>query len=69
MSNLNRKAIFVISLSLILVFSLVSNYTFAAKPDKTPPTAPSNLKSIAVEDTSVTLTWNPSTDNVGVKNI
>jgi hypothetical protein len=33
--------------------------------DKTPPTTPTNLHSASVGQTSVTLAWNPSTDNSG----
>lgn len=35
-------------------------------PDTTPPTAPTNLASPSKTDTTVTLTWSPSTDNVRV---
>jgi chitodextrinase len=34
--------------------------------DRTPPTQPTGLRVTAVTQTTVTLTWNPSTDNVGV---
>ncbi|MEW1568666.1 discoidin domain-containing protein [Streptomyces sp. NPDC093509] len=34
--------------------------------DTVPPTAPGNLRVTAVSDTSVTLAWSASTDNVGV---
>ena len=34
--------------------------------DRTPPTAPTNLRVTGVTQTSVSLAWNPSTDNVGV---
>src|SRR5262245_47054664 len=34
--------------------------------DRTPPSQPTGLRVIAVTQTSVTLAWNPSTDNVGV---
>ncbi|WP_259392087.1 lytic polysaccharide monooxygenase [Paenibacillus thiaminolyticus] len=34
--------------------------------DPTPPTAPSSLTASAITSSSVTLTWNASTDNVGV---
>lgn len=34
--------------------------------DTQAPTAPTNLVAATVTDTSMTLTWNPSTDNVGV---
>lgn len=35
-------------------------------PDRTPPTQPTNLRVTAVSHTSVSLAWDPSTDNVGV---
>lgn len=35
-------------------------------PDTTPPSKPGNLTASDVQATSVTLTWDPSTDNVGV---
>ncbi|QLQ36725.2 glycoside hydrolase family 3 N-terminal domain-containing protein [Micromonospora robiginosa] len=35
-------------------------------PDTTPPTAPTNLRA-TVSGTSATLTWSPSTDDVGVR--
>ncbi|MGP3782877.1 fibronectin type III domain-containing protein [Paenibacillus sp. 1A_MP2] len=35
-------------------------------PDTTPPSVPAGLTSSFVTDTSVNLTWNASTDNVGV---
>jgi chitodextrinase len=34
--------------------------------DRAPPTAPTNLRVTEVTQTSVSLAWNPSTDNVGV---
>jgi chitodextrinase len=34
--------------------------------DRTPPSQPTNLRVVGVTQTSVTLAWNPSTDNVGV---
>lgn len=66
MKKNKRKVIFAVTLSLFLVFSMIS-HSFAAKPDKTPPTTPTNLTATAVTDTSVSLSWTPSTDNVGVK--
>jgi chitodextrinase len=33
------------------------------RPDRTPPTTPTNLRVTAVTHTSVALAWNPSTDN------
>ncbi len=37
----------------------------AAAKDRTPPTAPSNLRVTGKTKTSVSLAWNPSTDNSG----
>ena len=37
----------------------------AAPPDKKPPTTPTNLHVTAISPTSVSLAWNPSTDNSG----
>ena len=34
--------------------------------DQTPPSQPTGLRVTAVTQTSVSLAWNPSTDNVGV---
>lgn len=36
------------------------------RPDRTPPTTPTNFRVTAVTQTSVSFAWNPSTDNVGV---
>ena len=35
--------------------------------DRTPPSQPTNLRVTAVTQTSVSLAWTPSTDNVGVR--
>ena len=67
MKKYQRKVAFAVTLSFVLVSSLLSNYSFAAKPDRTAPTSPTNLKAVTVSDTSVSLSWNPSTDNVGIK--
>lgn len=52
---------------LFLISSLSSNDAFAAKPDRVAPTTPQNLIADTITSTSVTLSWEPSTDNVGVK--
>jgi len=41
--------------------------TPVAAPDTTPPSVPSGLAGTAVSSTQINLTWNASTDNVGVK--
>lgn len=38
----------------------------AAGRDRTPPTTPTDLRVVALTETSVTLAWDPSTDNSGV---
>jgi fibronectin type 3 domain-containing protein len=52
--------------ALTLVFALVVvGSVAAASRDRTPPTTPTNLQAKNLTQTSVTLTWNPSTDNSG----
>jgi hypothetical protein len=41
------------------------NYTLSSV-DTTPPSVPKDLRVNSVDQTSITLKWNPSTDNVGV---
>jgi cellulose 1,4-beta-cellobiosidase len=49
----------------------VASHADARKPqppaDRTPPSQPTGLHVTAVTQTSVTLAWNPSADNVGVR--
>jgi chitodextrinase len=53
----------VVASFMVLLFS--GPTTSAAKADKTPPTTPTNLVVTAITDNTVTLKWNPSTDNSG----
>lgn len=62
----NLKSIFALVIAIVLLVNLTDNFAFAAKVDRQAPTAPSNLKTTAVTDTSVTLVWDASTDNVRV---
>ncbi|MEA4987327.1 MAG: glycosyl hydrolase family 18 protein [Anaerovorax sp.] len=63
-----QTTILALSVILLTIFSSsFNNYTLAAKPDRTAPTEPTNLKAAAITDTSITLSWNASTDNVAVK--
>jgi chitinase len=65
-----KKNLFVLFLIVLLISSSLGSYVYAKKPnrkDRTAPTAPGNLTASTISDTSITLTWNTSTDNVGVK--
>ncbi len=44
----------------------IATATTPAVPDTTPPTVPTGLAATAVSATQINLTWNASTDNVGV---
>ncbi|NKE56802.1 carbohydrate-binding protein [Lentzea sp. PSKA42] len=44
----------------------VPGRTKPAPPDTEPPTTPSNLRSTGTTETSASIAWNPSTDNVAV---
>lgn len=59
-----------LSISLILLVSLgmpMGMRAYAATPDHTAPTKPAGLAASSVGQTSLTLTWQRSVDNVGVK--
>jgi chitinase len=62
------KKRFVFSLIFLLLMSIFTNFDTAeaAKKDKKSPTAPSNLHTKEIKDTSISLAWDASTDNVGV---
>jgi fibronectin type 3 domain-containing protein len=52
--------------ALALVFALIVVGSVGAAPrDRTPPTTPTNLRVTSLSQTSVTLAWDPSTDNSG----
>jgi chitinase len=60
-----------LALVLALIVGSVATAASAKKPpppptgDKTAPTTPTNLQATNIGQESVTLTWNPSTDNSG----
>jgi len=60
------RSIFALVLTFALLLCSYDNFAFAAKTDRQAPTEPTNLKTSAVTDTSVTLVWDAATDNVGV---
>jgi chitodextrinase len=51
--------------AILLIVALGASTAGAARRDRTPPTTPTNLRITATTDTTVTLAWNPSTDNSG----
>jgi chitodextrinase len=51
--------------ALALVLALVVVGPVGAARDRTPPTTPKNLRYTSLTQTSVTLAWDPSTDNSG----
>jgi chitodextrinase len=52
------------ALALILAL-VVAGPVAAGRGDRTPPTTPTNLRVTSLSQTSVTLAWDPSTDNSG----
>lgn len=54
----------ILTATLVCVSSVLSAQTSRTR-DRTPPTAPTNLAAAAITETSITLTWGPSTDNSG----
>jgi Fibronectin type III domain len=58
------------ALVLVLALAVAGPVAAGKKPppttgDKTPPTTPTNLHVTSLSQTSVTLAWDPSTDNTG----
>ena len=60
-----RKPALIVGLLLLAAVVVVST-AGAARRDRTPPTTPTNLRIVATTDSTLTLAWNPSTDNSGV---
>lgn len=51
--------------TMLLMLALGASMTTAAPRDRTPPTTPTNLRVTGTTSYSVSLAWNPSTDNSG----
>jgi fibronectin type III domain protein len=61
-----RRPALIVGLLLLAAVVLASTAGAArGGRDRTPPTTPTNLRITASTDTTVTLAWNPSTDNSG----
>ena len=54
------------SFAVLLALLISATALGGPKPDKIPPTTPTNLQVTAVSPTSVSLSWSPSTDNSGM---
>ena len=63
----DQKRNFAFILVCLLLFGSMFSFTvFASKPDRTAPTAPTNLRATEIAETSIALAWNASTDNIAV---
>jgi chitinase len=62
-----RKFAMMYPLLLCLALLFTSLNVYAAPKDRTAPTAPTGLKAVQVTETSVSLAWTASTDNVKVQ--
>lgn len=62
------QKLFVYFTIFLLIISNLSNFGIveAAKKDKQSPTAPANLHTTEITDTSISLAWDASTDNIAV---
>jgi hypothetical protein len=53
------------ALALVLGLVVFGSVAAASARDRTPPTTPTNLRVTSLSHKSVTLAWDPSTDNSG----
>lgn len=67
--HFSLQTVFTFFITIFLLAGYFSHVSVveAAKKDRTAPTAPSNLQATGKSDTTVSLAWNSSTDNTGVK--
>ena len=68
LARITACAVLAAALSAVAVPTSAGSVTGKPRPtvDRTPPSQPTNLRVVSVTQTSVTLAWSPSTDNVGV---
>lgn len=52
-------------LAVLVIFVLTGSPASAGKGDRNAPTAPANLKVLSITETTISLSWSPSTDNSG----
>lgn len=62
-----RNKPFLFLLILIIFAGNLASYPVQAAKDRTAPSAPTNLSAGSITSSSITLFWNASTDNTGVK--
>ena len=55
-----------IAIAAFMLFFTSMNNVHAQRRDTTPPTVPGGLKATSVSSSQINLSWNASTDNVGV---
>ncbi|WHY64935.1 glycosyl hydrolase family 18 protein [Neobacillus sp. SuZ13] len=64
---LSRKLLLVLLVFFVFLGCFANDKSVeAAKPDRIAPTTPTNLHATNITDTSISLAWNQSTDNIGV---
>src|ERR1700754_2322435 len=63
--RLSRSLNLLAILAVFVIFVLIGSPASANRADRSAPTAPSNLKVTSITETTITLTWSPSSDNSG----
>jgi chitinase len=67
---IGNKKLFIVLLAILMIFTnLFSSNVYAAKSakaDRSAPSAPSNLRAASISESTITLIWNASTDNISV---
>jgi chitinase len=66
MKNSFHKSLTVLLVLALLIGLQTPTISLAGRKDRTAPLAPTNLKATSISETSITLGWTPSTDNVAV---
>jgi chitodextrinase len=61
-----KKTTFIAVVAFLSFFVNVNSVQSAKTPDRTPPTVPTGLTATSISSSQINLSWNASTDNVGV---